>query len=139
MTTDNFKNLDNAQELKRFHLDEIRLILFICASDLSNYADNELVSFSEDIEGRIDVLFESTFLHSITDFINIDNDTIQDFQKLRNTLTNLYSNQWHNKMRDNKTHWFNVRILSLDILQKLRLEYIEPLTFVKNNLDINWT
>jgi hypothetical protein len=139
MTTENFDNLDKEQEIKRHHFDEIRLILFICVSDLTNYSDNELVSFAEDIEGRIEVLFEPTFLHSISDFIQIDNDTIQDFQNLRNTLTNLYSNQWHNKMRDDKTHWFKVRHLSLDILQKLKLDYIEPLTFVRNNLDINWT
>ena len=42
-------------------------------------------------------------------------------------------------MNDNKTYWFTVRLLSLDILQKLRLDYIEPLTFLENNLEIDWT
>ena len=139
MATDNSENLDKAQKIKRFHFDEIRLILFICATDLTKYADEELVNFTEAIEGRIETLFEPTFLSSISDFIQIDKDIIKDFQKLRNTLTNLYLSQCQKKMNDNKTYWFTVRLLSLDILQKVRLDYIEPLTFLENNLEIDWT
>ncbi|GGD36417.1 hypothetical protein [Flavobacterium orientale] len=132
------ENSEIAQKIKKYHSDEIRLILFICATDLTKYSDDELVNFTEDIEGRIEVLFEPTFLSSISDYIQIDKGIIKDFHKLRNTLTNLYSSQWHKKMKDNKTYWFKVNNLSLDILQKLRLNYIEPLTFIENNFEVDW-
>ncbi len=139
MTTDKFENFDVEQKIRRYHFDEIRLILFICASNLANYSEDVLISFVESIEGRIEVLFKPEFLHSMSDFINIDNDIILDFQKLGNYLTNLYSSQWHNKMSDQNTSWLKVRLLSLDILQKLALEFIEPSSFLNNNLDIDWT
>ena len=48
-------DLATEYKIKKFHYEEILLILFICASDISKYQDDDLVIFTEAIEGRIEV------------------------------------------------------------------------------------
>ncbi|GAB2616841.1 hypothetical protein GCM10027035_11500 [Emticicia sediminis] len=130
---------DKVEKIKRYNFDEIRLILFICTTDLTDYSDENLVCFVEAIEGRVEVLFEPTFLFSISELLKIDNSSILNFHSLKISLQNLYSPQWHKKMKEDNINWLNIRKLAIHILQEQELNYIEPLIFLDKNLEVDWT
>lgn len=124
-------------KIKRYHSDEIRLILFICATDMTNYDREDLKIFAECIEGRIEVLFTRDYLKSILEFIRFDDSTIKKLQDLKTMLQKHYSSQWYQKMTN--SNWMDFMILAQEILKQLKIEYQEPLTFMENNLDVDWT
>lgn len=124
-------------KIRRYHSDEIRLVLFICATDLKNYNHGDLVVFTESIEGRIEVLFIPEFLKSISEFIHFDRSSMKKIQELKIILQKQYSCQWYLKMTI--ASWTEIFILSREILELLRIEYQEPLNFMKNNLKVDWT
>jgi hypothetical protein len=124
-------------KIKRFHSDEIRLILFICATDLNKYDFDDLEIFAESIEGRIEVLLTPEYLKSITGFIRVDNSSMSKIQDLKIMLQSQYSSQWYKKMTN--SDWKEIIKLSREILEQLNIEYQEPLTFMENNLDVDWT
>jgi hypothetical protein len=125
------------QKIKRFHFEEIMLILFICSADLSNYDHNDLVCFAEDIEGRVEVLFEKEYLLGFTDRFQITPDILNDFQSLKEFLTSLYASSWHRKMKD-KAVWAKANVLSSELLKKLNVGWVEPNAFKETHLDIDW-
>jgi hypothetical protein len=58
----NFKqmrHLTTEQKIRRYHSEETKLILFICSTDLSDWNEEESGGFAEDIEVRVEVLFEA--------------------------------------------------------------------------------
>jgi len=124
-------------KIKRYHSDEIRLILFICATDLTNYNNEDLTIFAECIGGRIEVLLTTDYLNSIDEFIIIDNLTMKKFQVLKTILQGQYSSQWHKKMAS--PSWTAITMLSREILELLDMEYQEPKSFMENNLEVDWT
>lgn len=126
------------QEIKRYHSEEIMLILFICSTDLTNYDDDDLVCFAEDIEGRAEVLFNREYLLPLADLFQITPEILNDFQSLKEFLTNLYASSWHRKMKD-KAVWGKANVLSSRLLEKLNIDWIEPNRFKETHLDIDWT
>ncbi|MBK7856904.1 MAG: hypothetical protein IPJ79_20240 [Bacteroidetes bacterium] len=124
-------------KIRRYHSDEIRLVLFICATDLKKYSHEDLIVFAESIEGRIEVLLTPEFLKSVSEFIQVDSSSMKKIQELKRILQELYSSQWHLKMTDSS--WTSILILSREILELLSIEYQEPLIFMKNNLEVDWT
>ncbi len=122
--------------MKKYHADEIVLILLICSTDLTDYEEDSLINFAEDIEGRVDILFRHDILISLTDYINITSDTINQFERLRERLLGLYSTRWHSKMRD-KQIWDEIRLLSLEIIYKAGIKWIEPKRFKNNPRRLN--
>ena len=126
------------EKIKRYHSEEILLILFICYTDLSCYTDVELVGFTEAIEGRIEVLFESDYLLGLEDHFQITSDILRNFKSLKEFLTSLYSSRWSQKMKD-KLIWSKANTLSCELLKKLNIDWIEPKEFIENHLDIDWT
>ena len=126
------------QKIRRYHSEEIMLILFICSTDLSNYDDGELEGFAENIEGRVEVLFEADYLLSLKDHFKITSDILNDFKVLQGFLINLYASGWRNKMKDIAI-WGKANILGQALLQKLSIDWTEPKRFIKNNLEIDWT
>lgn len=125
---------DNNPKIKRYHSEEILFILFICAADLSNYNEQDLTVFAEAIEGRIEVLFESVYLLELTDYLAITPDILKDFTNLKEFLTGLYSDRWRIKMK-NSIIWNNANKISNDLLQKLKIERIEPKKFVDTHMN----
>lgn len=124
-------------KIRRYHSDEIRLVLYICATDLKKYNHDDLIVFSESIEGRIEVLLTPEFLNSVSEFIRVDSSSMKKIQELKIILQELYSSQWHLKMIDSS--WTAIFNLSREILDLLSIEYQEPLNFMKNNLEVDWT
>ncbi|GAB2832541.1 hypothetical protein GCM10027043_38620 [Ferruginibacter profundus] len=114
------------------------LILFICSTDLSDYTEGELEGFAEDIEGRVEVLFESDYLLSLKDHFQITKDILNDFKMLQEFLMSLYKGEWRNKMKD-KVIWAKPNILGKDLLGKLKIDWVEPIKFIENHLNIDWT
>jgi len=126
------------QKIKRYHSEEIMLILFICSTDFSNYKKEDLVCFAEDIEGRVDVLFATDFLQSLSDRFMITPDTLKDFEHLKDLLVNLYSSRWHKKMQD-RTIWGEVNQSSSNLLRKLNITWVEPNVYRGTHLEVDWT
>lgn len=124
-------------KIKRFHSDEIRLILFICATDLKKYDYKDLKIFAECIQGRIEVLLTPEYLKSISGFIRIDNFSMNKIQDLKIMLQKQYSSQWYKKTTN--PDWKEIFSISQEILKQLNIEYQEPLTFLQNNLEVDWT
>lgn len=134
----NDKN-DISREFKisRYHADEVKLVLFICTTDLASYHDDDLKLFAECIEGRIEVLLTAEHLTSIKNFIHVNRDTIENLLVLKSKLQKQYSGQWHHKMKT--SIWKNeVFELSNEILEQLQIEYQEPHTFMKNHFEVDW-
>lgn len=126
-----------SEDIKQYHSEEILMILYILSSDLSTYSDSTLISFTEDIEGRIDVLFEANFLNSLTHFLPINSDFMGEFIELKNLVTILYSSEWYKKLKNNSNeNIINIKKLAFSILKKLKIEYIEPLKYSDENLKI---
>ena len=124
-------------KIKRYHSDEIRLMLFICATDLTDYNRDDLIIFTECIEGRIEVLWTTEYLNSIHEFIYVGNLAMKKFLELKTILQGQYSSQWHKKMTSSS--WTDIIKLSHEILGLLKLEYQEPISFMDNNLEVDWT
>ena len=113
-------------------------ILFICATDLSNYEAEILIIFTECIEGRIEVLFEPAFLVGLSNHFKLNSRSLTNFARLKNMLICLYASRWSKKMNDKELYWNKVNIISNEIIGQLNLEYVEPLYFMKNHLNIDW-
>jgi hypothetical protein len=128
--------LTTKEEIKRFHYEEILLILFICSSDLSYYDDSDLIDFAELIEGRADILFEPSYLQKYSDYFEINSDTLEDFSELRGLIMNLYGSQWHTRISENNSDWVEIKILARTILNKLKITYIEPKKYIDDYLEI---
>jgi hypothetical protein len=124
-------------KVKRYHSDEIKLVLFICATDLKKYLREDLKILAECIEGRIEVLLTPDYLMSISEFISVDSYSLKKIQDLKCILQKQYSNQWYLKMADFK--WAEIVKLSREILELLSIEYQEPLIFMENNFEVDWT
>ena len=124
------------QKIKRFHIEEIKLILFICSTELSSYTNEDLVCFVEDIEGRIEILFDEEYLLALVKNLKLTPHTIQDFQTLKKLLQSYYSSQWHNKMKNKADYWEEVNVLGKSLLRNLDIKWIEPNTFKQAHLNM---
>lgn len=131
-------DLTKEEKIKRFHSEEILLILFICATDLSNHDSDQLEDFTEAIEGRVEDLFEPDFLLSVDKFLGIKTYMLPDFENLKSTLTGLYASQWHYKLKDPATNSI-LNDLATKILTDLKISYAEPNSYMENHLEIDWT
>jgi len=134
--------LSKEEKIIKFHFEEILLILFICASNLTEYDKEDLILFTEDIEGRVEGLFSSDYLRTIqsSGLLKVDENIIQDFERLKNILVGMYASQWHNKMRQNGADWMNVNMLAKRILDKINVGYMEPNSFKDDGryLNVDW-
>lgn len=126
----------NELKIKKYHSDEIKLVLFICATDLKKYNREDLVIFAECIEGRIEVLFTPEFIKSMSEFIHVDSSSMKKIQELKILLQKQYSSKWYLKMTD--SDWKELLLLSQEILALLNIEYQEPMTFMMNNFEVDW-
>lgn len=70
------------EKLTKYHKEEIIFILLILAENLSEYENEDLVCFTEAIEGRIDELFKSEKIILFLKEYEINNEIIQKMQVL---------------------------------------------------------
>src|SRR6478609_8391127 len=121
--------LSNEDKIKRFHYEEILLILYICASEISQYDEDSLVLFAEVIEGRVEDLFVVEYLIGLHKFLQLNEDILEDFERLREIITGIYSSQWHTKMNSQDPQWSKANSLAKKILQDINVVFVEPNSF----------
>lgn len=121
------------EKLIKYHKEEIIFILLILAENLSEYKNEDLVCFSEAIEGRIDELFKSEKIILFLKEYAINDEIIQKMQVLRSEVTNLYTSQWHQKLK-NEEKMQNIKILTTQILEMLNISKEKPLKYLENHL-----
>lgn len=124
-------------KIKRYHSDEVKMVLFISATDLKSYHVDNLKIFAECIEGRIEALLTPEYLVSIKNFLDVDIDSIDMLLDLKNRLQQKYSGEWYRKMLTSS--WKNdVYDLANEILKLLQIDYQEPLAFMENHFEVDW-
>jgi hypothetical protein len=125
-------------KVEQYHYEEIVHILLILTSDLSKYNEDDLVAFSESIEGRIDILFTKEFLSTLDKTFGFTDEIINQLIIFKKKVTDLYESQWHNKFKTFKENYSDIRLLASEILKALEIEYIDPKRFSDEHLKINW-
>jgi len=125
-------------KIERYHFEEIVLILLILASDLSNYVGDDLESFSESIEGRIEVLFTRDFLSSFNKDYGINDKMTFELEELKNQVIKLYESQWIKKMIGSNQEISLIRLKASKILNELKIKNNDPKKFSEEHLNINW-
>jgi len=122
-------------KIEQYHYEEIILILLIIVSDLSNYEEEDLILFTEDIEGRIDVLFNKDFLSQLNNKYGFTNEIIVQLENISREIQKLYGSQWHKKLPKLS---FDLKYLANRCLSLLKTKYIEPKLYIESHLDVNW-
>lgn len=113
--------------IKIYHRQEVVLILFICASDLSNESKENLILYTEAIEGRIDELFERNILKKLFD--NLTQNCLKVFFELKKEIMILYSSNWSSKIADDFQSK-NINSNANFLLNELKIAYEKPLEFM---------
>ncbi|MBC8882563.1 hypothetical protein H9X57_01570 [Flavobacterium piscinae] len=126
------------KKLEKYHFEEIVLILLILATDLSNYDENNLELFGEDIEGRIESLFTKEFLNSLDKKYGFDDKIIFKLEELKLIVINLYESNWIKKLTYTNIEIDKIKIKSISILKDLKISYVEPEKFAESHLNIEW-
>lgn len=117
----------------KYHKEEIIFILLILSENLSEYKNEDLVCFSEAIEGRIDELFEPEKIILFLKEYELNNEIIQKMQVLRSEVTNLYTSQWHQKLK-NEDKMQHIKIIATQILEMLNISKEKTLKYLENHL-----
>lgn len=126
------------EKIKKYHTEEIVLILLILATDLSMYNDDDLICFAEAIEGRIDALFVRDFLASIGSFLKINHDIIHDLETIKTKVVQLYKPRWSRTLAEGSKEIVEIRLLATKVLDELGIAYREPWDYIDNHLIIEW-
>lgn len=124
--------------IEKYHFEEIVLILLILASELSKYDEDDLTSFGESIEGRIDMLFTKEFLSSLSNKYGINENTIIEFERLKNHVVRLYESQWIKKFASLNLKNNMIRQTAINLLRVLKIKEYDPKKFSEEHLDIDW-
>lgn len=118
----------------KYNVELITYILLILASDLTEYNNEQLVDFTEEIEGNVDVLFKPEFLAKISNGLEVPERAVSEMAELRGLVIKLYESGWHRKLIDVGSI-LPIRSLALSILTDLEIEYIEPLKYANTHLE----
>ena len=126
-------------KMEKYYFEEIILILLILKSDLSTYSYDDLMSFNECIEGRIEVLFTKDFLLSLNEVYVFNSVIIDVFEKLKNDVIILYESQWFKKLAETSPEIVSIRLHASMILAELKISDKEdPKKFSETHLNIDW-
>jgi len=126
------------KEILKFHYEEIVYVLLILATNLKGYSEEDLKNFAEAIH-RLDTLSKQGILKELK-LINpkIDDYFISNLIELQRILSKLYSGQWYKELVQNSSVMDSSCLLSRQLLNKLDQEYIEPIKYAENSMDVNW-
>lgn len=125
-------------KIYKYHFEEIVFILLILASELSKYNKDELDSFNEAIEGRIEVLFNRDFLLNLGEKYGITDNVISELEDLKELVVSLYESQWMKKLLRKTKQIEMIRSIANGILKTLRIESTDPKRFSDEHLTIDW-
>ena len=120
----------------KYHSNEILWILYVCASDLNVKIEEDAVAFAEEIEGRPEILFQTEFLVSITDYLYINESIINKLGQLSSLIRSLYSPQWHKLLQQESVQRNEIRTLAKEIIEDLNVKYVDPFHFGNNHLHL---
>lgn len=121
------------EKIINYHKEEIIYILLILSEDLHLYKEDDLVSFTEAIEGRIDELFQKENIIYFLKEYKINDNVIQEIENLKNKVINLYAPQWRNKLASEE-EMRDIKTLVTQILETLNIPKIKPLQYLENHL-----
>lgn len=121
--------MKSSDRLKKYISEKVLMVLFISASNLTDYSEDDLVDFADIIESAVGGQFEPQGLTDLKPYLVIPSDIFEDFVKLKNLLTSMYGSQWHNKLREQSSIMKETNELSNKILDQLNVEYMEPNTY----------
>lgn len=131
---DKFKN----RKIEKYHFEEIVLILLILATKLSRYDDEDVIAFTEDIEGRITELFNGDFLKTIEWIFYFDYQMIVEIETLKRKVENLIKPGWHVQLKKEGDNIVEIRELAMKVLNNLGVKYIDPKIYSLNHLNVDW-
>lgn len=121
------------EKIINYHKEEIIYILLILSDDLFLYDKDDLVNFTEAIEGRIDELFQRENIIYFLKEYEINDKVIEEIEKLKNKVIYLYSPQWRDKLA-NEEEMQDIKKLSTKILEILNIPKVKPLQYLENHL-----
>ena len=126
------------REILKFHYEEIVYVLLILATNLKGYSEEDLKSFAEAIH-RLDTLSKPEILKELK-LINpkIDDDFISNLVVLQGTVSELYYGQWYKALTKDSSVLDKSSLLSRQLLSKLSEEYIEPIKYSEDSMDVKW-
>jgi hypothetical protein len=130
--------MEKEKKILKFHFEEIIFILLILSTDLTAYDKDELKTFAEAIH-RLDCLFNETFLMRLkTIGFEIDDVEMQKFIVLKSKVQQMYSSHWYEKLTIETDELIEIKKISRYLLAKTKIEYIEPLEYAENHMDVDW-
>lgn len=130
--------MEKNRKIEKYHFEEIVLILLILGADLSNCLENDLESFSECVEGRIEILFTKEFLGSLHPNYGINDSIIFELEKIRDSTLNLYESKWFTKLIKSNQKIEEIRKSASKILGVLNISENDPKRFSEEHLNIDW-
>lgn len=126
------------REILKFHYEEIVYVLMIFVTKLRDYSEEDLKSFAEAIH-RLDTLSKLDFLNKLKlEYPKIDDDVISKLVELQVRASNLYSAQWYKVLAKDSDELDKCSHLSRKLLDRLCEEYVEPIKYAENYMDVNW-
>lgn len=123
------------EKITKYHKEEIIYILLILSEDLHLYKEDDLVCFTEAIEGRIDELFQRENIVYFLKEYKINDNIIKEMETLKDKVICLYSPQWRKKLA-NEEEIQDIKKLSAKILEILNIPKIKPLQYLENHLSL---
>lgn len=123
------------EKITKYHKEEIIYILLILSEDLYLYKEDDLVCFTEAIEGRIDELFQRENIIYFLKEYKINDNIIKEMETLKDKVICLYSPQWREKLA-NEEEMQDIKKLSTKILEILNIPKIKPLQYLENHLSL---
>ena len=134
------KKLDELEKQKRmqnFLFNNFKLLLFISVTDFDDYSENETIYFAEHIEENIDLIGIETIKSYFKEF-EFDNEIQIHIHNLNEQFEKIFSSSWNLKMKSSNNEWNDIKATAFIILNKLHIEYIEPLKFSDENFEFDW-
>ncbi len=126
------------REILKFHYEEIVFVLMILSSELKKYNEDDLMLFAEAIH-RLDDLSKFDFLCRLNAINpNLNSNVIQKITELHKIISQLYSGQWYKKMASENLILKKSSILASQILENLQEDYIEPIEYADNKMNVDW-
>lgn len=108
------------------------------ASDLTQYEDDQVVGFAEEIEGTMDAIFTKEFLEGMDKQFGFTPDVVDAMERLGGDVKALYAPRWSKLLKEPK-HQQNLRIKASGILENLGISYVNPISFADARLEgVDW-
>lgn len=127
--------MDN--RILKYHKAEVVFILLILSSELETYDRDQLVSFTEAIEGRIEEVFTKEFIENISVVMEILPDTVEKIVCLKELVVALYAPQWNRKLGIQDEQMRAINFLAKWVLDDLNIPFEDPIVYASNHLELD--